>query len=508
MKGKDQHLTTSHLLGDLKGRSIRGAAATFTGQSSKFVLQLGSTMVLARLLTPEDFGLIAIVAALNGFLLLFKDLGLSMATVQREAVSHAEVSTLFWINAGLGVFFTLLTAALAPVFAFVFDEPRLIDITLALSVAFIFAGLTAQHQALLQRQMRFWTLAGVDLAALAIGIGAAIVCALAGQGYWALVWMQLATAVATAAGVWLTCGWTPGGPARSSGVSLLLKFGGYLSAFNFLNYFARNMDNLLIGRSVGVEQLGLYSRAYALLLLPVGQITAPLTAVTVPALSRLQNDPERFCNYYLRALKTVAYLSMPFVVSLAALSEEVIGLALGEKWFAAAPLFQVLAIAAFWNPVGATVGWLYVSLGQTKRMFVYGCIAVPLTVLSFVVGLPWGAFGVAVAYSCVATLLIIPQFWYAVRRSSVRIQSVLISLTNPLLLSFVIGMAIFLARPHLTPFGPLLTMLGSLSVGAVAALVVGGLVSPMRRDFVQMLDLFARSANKAPPKFENAKSQE
>ncbi len=146
---------TEYLKADLKGRSVRGGAVTMAAQGIKFFLQIGSTVVLARLLTPEDFGLIAMVTAVTGFVMMFKDMGLSMATVQRAEIDHAQISTLFWINVVLSLAFMLLTATLAPAIAWFYSEPRLTWITLALAGAFIFSGFTVQHQALLRRQMNF-----------------------------------------------------------------------------------------------------------------------------------------------------------------------------------------------------------------------------------------------------------------------------------------------------------------------------------------------------------------
>jgi PST family polysaccharide transporter len=381
------NFTTKQSSGDLKRLSVRGGAATFAGQGMKFLLNLGSTMILARLLTPQDFGLIAMVTALTGFIMIFKDLGLSMATVQRAEINHGQISTLFWINVALSVALMLITLALAPAVAWFYQDPRLAAVTAVLSIAFIFSGLTVQHQALLRREMRLSTVAIIDVLSLAAGLVTAILCGWTGLGYWSLVWMQIAIAATNAVGVWVASGWLPGRPVRRSGVRSMIAFGGYLTAFSFVNYFTRNLDNVLIGRICGADALGLYSRAYSLLLFPIGQITAPMTAVAVPALSRIQNEPERYHRFYLKAIKLIAYLSMPLVAAMGVLSSELVQLVLGEKWLPASPIFMVLAVAAFWSPVATTVGWIYISSNQPRRMFVWSCIMTPLTVLSFVIGI-------------------------------------------------------------------------------------------------------------------------
>ncbi len=488
----DSHFSTGHISADLKGRSVRGGAVTLIGQGAKFILQLGSTMVLARILTPRDFGLIAMVAAVTGFIMVFKDLGLSMATVQKAEINHGQVSTLFWINVAISSALMLLTMALAPAVAWFYNKPELTWVTVALASAFIFGGLTVQHQALLRRQMRFTALAVIDISSMAAGLATGIVCGLIGLGYWSLVLMQLATPITMAAGVWIASGWRPGPPVRRSGVRPMLAFGGYLTGFNIVNYFARNVDKILLGRYWGSQVTGLYTKAYSLLLLPIAQVTSPITAVAVPALSRLQNEPERYRNYYLKAIKLIAYITMPIVVAMAVLSTEIIVLVLGSQWIEAGPIFMILAVAALLQPVGATVGWIYVSLGQTRRMFVWACIATPVVVLSFLIGLRWGAMGVAIGYAICKILLAYPQFSIALKHSPIRVGEVFANIFHPVAISIIMGLGMIFARGYLIEFGLGWTIVLSLAVGAAVFLSLArGLTSVWKdiNDIIAMAKL-------------------
>ena len=424
---------TEYLKADLKGRSVRGGAVTMAAQGVIFPLRIGSTVVLARLLTPQDFGLIAMVTVITGFVMMFKDMGLSMATVQRDEVNHAQISTLFWINVGLSLCVMVVIAALAPVIAWFYGEPRLTWITLALASAFVFSGFTVQHQALLRRQMRFGTLALIQIISMVVGIITAIIAASYGAGYWALVLMQLATAITIAIGVWVGCDWRPGLPVRRSGIRKMLAFGGNLTGFNFMNYFARNMDNVLIGRFWGPSQLGLYSKAYGLLLLPVQQITGPIMAVATPSLSRLQNDAERYRKYYLKAISLIAFVTMPSVMFLIIMSDEIIGLVLGQQWIGASRIFAILGISALFQPVLSTVGCLFISTGRTDRMFKWGIFSSLCIVVSFIVGLPFGAIGVATAYTICILLLAVPALWYATKTTPITLLSIFRILWHPAL---------------------------------------------------------------------------
>jgi O-antigen/teichoic acid export membrane protein len=466
----NSNFSTKHLSGDLKRLSVRAGAATFAGQGAKFVLNLGSTMVLARILSPQDFGLIAMVTAVTGFIMVFKDLGLSMATVQQAEINHSQVSTLFWINIGLSAMLMVITLALAPAVAWFYKDPRLVAVTAALSTGFLFGGLTVQHQALLRRQMRLSAVSIIDVLSMAAGVLTAILCAWAGMGYWALVWMPIATAVTNAIGVWVASGWVPGRPVRRSGVRAMLKFGGWMTGYSLLNYFSRNFDNILIGRFWGPQVLGIYAKAYSLLLLPMGQITAPMTAVAIPALSRLQNEPDRFRSYYLRAVKLIAYISMPGVVIMVVLSREIILLFLGNQWLDAVPIFMVLGISAVLDPAIATVGWVYVSLGRSRRMLAWAAWAAPLRVLSFVIGLPWGAFGVATAYAIGSVILLYPNLAFSLKPSSIKPSHVLASIYRPFAMSAIMALTMVPLRTWLQNLG-----IGSIAVVAIIT-VAGGLV--------------------------------
>ena len=473
---------TEYLKADLKGRSVRGGAVTMAAQGMTFFLGMASTVVLARLLTPQDFGLIAMVTAVTGFLMMFKNMGLSMATVQKAEVNHGQISTLFWINVILSIGVMLVTAALAPVIAWFYGEPRLTWITLALAGAFIFGGLTVQHQALLRRQMRFGSLALIQIISMLVGILTAIIAAFYGAGYWSLVLMQLATAITSAIAVWVACGWRPGLPVRRSGVRKMLAFGGNLTGFSVINYFARNLDKVLIGWRWGSGSLGLYSKAYGLLMLPLQQIRQPIAVVAIPTLSRLQNEPDQYKRYYYRAINTIAFITMPLVAMLAVLSDEIIRIVLGNQWTDAAIIFKVLAFVAFFQPVTGTCGWVYVSLGQTKRMMHWGLISVPIVVLSFIIGLPWGPVGVATSYTlCTLFILTVPALLFAFRYSPVNLVGFFKAVWHPMAISVIMYASLELAKYYFVFSSSVWTVLYC-SITALFVAILSLMLWPKARD--------------------------
>ncbi len=474
---------TAHLLADLKGRSVRGGMVTLISQAVKFSLHLLSTVVLARLLTPDDYGLVAMVTAIIGFAALFKDLGLSTATVQRKEITHQQVSSLFWVNVGISLVIAVMLCGCAPLVALFYHESRLTMITLALACTFIFSGLIVQHQALLRRQMKFTTLALIELGSMVAGVLAAVVMACWGAGYWALVGRPVFSAIANAVLVWWLCRWRPGWPQRGTGVRPLLKFGSHMTGFSFLNYFSRNLDHILLGRYCGTEILGFYSKAYNIMLLPVSQIRAPLQAVAMPALSRMQNDPLRYRRYYLKMTALLAFLSIPLMVLLLVCADEVILIFLGPNWRQAAPIFKILCLVSLIQPIASTCGLVLISLGRSQRYLNWGVANAVITAAAFVAGLPWGALGVAIAYTAANYLILVPSLWYCFQGTSITIRDFLAACTRPLIASVFMAAVVVTVRSSM-PALPAFLSLSVLSfTGALSYLGVW-CITPAGRAYV------------------------
>jgi len=411
-KRQDGFFDTEHLTSDLKGRSVRGGAFTVLGRGVGFCLKIASVPILARLLTPQDFGLIAMVVAFTGLAAIFEQMGLSTATIQRKEINHDQVSTLFWINTALGLAIAVIVCALAPVISMIYDEPRLFKITIALSITFLLSGLTIQHRALLRRQMCFGVLGVVAIISQAAGIAVAIVAAWLGASYWALVLMNITSSATSAFGIWVAVDWRPGLPVRGSGVRSFVKFGANLTGGNLLNYCARHVDKILIGVTWGPIAVGIYSKAYEMLMMPIYQINAPMGAVAVPALSRLQDNPERFRRYFCRAISLMVAIGMPIVAFTFVAADKLVLLFLGEQWIEVTPIYRALAPAAFIGTFNVIFGWIFIPLGRVDRQLRFLVVSIAVTVVAFFIGLPWGAYGVALAFSIQAVLKRIPQIIY------------------------------------------------------------------------------------------------
>ena len=394
-------------------------------------------MILARILDPTDFGLVAMVTALTGVLNLFRDFGLSTATVQRTSVTDAQLSTLFWINLIVGAMLTGLTMAGAPVIADFYHEPRLRWVTVALAAGFLFNAAGVQHSALLQRQMRFTTLAAIDTVSVVVSVVAGIGMALRGFGYWALVAMTVATPLVYSTSVWLVAAWMPGLPRRQSGIRSMMRFGGTVTLNGIIVYAAYNLEKVLLGRFWGADALGIYGRAYQLVNIPTENLNSAVGEVALSALSRIKDDPDRLKNYFLKGYSLVVAFTLPITIACALFANDLILLVLGPKWSEAAPIFRLLAptilIFAMINPMW----WLLVSVGLVGRSLKIALVLAPLVMASYVVGLPYGPKGVALGYSTIMALWVIPHIAWCVHGTVISLTDIMRAISRPLVSALV-----------------------------------------------------------------------
>lgn len=413
-------LSTDHLVQDIGSRAISGGLVTVGAQAAKFILNFTAAAVLARLLSPRDFGLVGMVFGITGLVALFKELGLSTATVQRKTITQQQVSNLFWVNVLVSGLLTVMTVGLAPLIAKFYHDPRVSGIMVALSLTFVLTGSTVQHQALLTRQMRFRTIAMIEVTSMLVGFTSACCLAKWGAGYWALVAQQLVTAATSLLLVWYCSRWRPGMPSRNSGVRPMLSFGAHLTIADFLGLLMMNSDSILIGRAFGAAPLGLYTRANVLLARPLQQVLAPINAVLTPVLSRLQGDPERYRRSFMRAYEMLALIIFSFAAMCLALAAPLVLVILGPKWRDVIPLFSVFALVAVSWPLSEAAVWLFQSQGRGREQLQNHSIGGAVTLASYVIGLHWGPLGVVTALATTSMMIRLPiAFYFAGRQGPV-----------------------------------------------------------------------------------------
>ena len=421
----------------LKRQSVRGGAMTIGTQAISIAIQLTSTVILSRLLSPDDYGVLAMVMAITGVAGLFSQLGLSIAAVQKRGLTHALQTNLFWMNAAVGGLLTTIVAAASPLVAAFYHKPELTRVTAILATSFLFGSLSTQHGAMLVREMRFGRKAIASITASILGLVLTTVLAALGYGYWALVWGGLATTISGSMLLFILSPFLPGLPSKGTGVRNMLRFGANITAFDLINYCHRNLDNILIGKVWGADALGLYARAYSLLMLPIDSVRGPIAAVAFPALSKLQNEPVAFRSYYLKTTSLIALLSMPLSAFCFVSSRSIIEMTLGKHWLGASPIFSYLTLAAFIQPASGFAGSLLLSLGQGRRYFWCGLFNAIILSVCFVIGVRWGAIGVALGYSIGNYVVLYPWLWWAFRESPVSFEDVVRACAYPAAISFL-----------------------------------------------------------------------
>ena len=380
-------------------------------------------MVLAFSLLLQSFGC-------NGFI---------EAVIQRKEIHHRQVSTLFWINAAISLVLALLFFASAPLIAGFYKEPLLKPIVAAMSLSIIFGGLSNQHVSLLARNMQFYRTTANELMAAFISLTAAITLAWCGWGYWALVAKWVMAPLMITIGAWIMCGWRPCLPARRAGVWPLLTFAFHTYGNFIMSYFRRNLDKIMIGRSYGGQSLGAYDRAYHLSSMLPSQIINPLFSVAVSTFSKVVGDPEKYRYNYLNMISIMAFVGMPLSTALALVSKDVILLLLGPQWDEAGQIFLAFAPSIGIIMIYITHGWLHLSLGTPDRWFRWSIIEFVVTVLCFIIGLPFGSLGIAISFTVSFYILLFPALWYAGKPIQLEVSSVLSSLWKYYVAALVAG---------------------------------------------------------------------
>jgi O-antigen/teichoic acid export membrane protein len=332
---------------------------------------------------------------------------------------------LFWINIFIGALLGLAGMAMAPVIADFYGHPELFQVTVFLALAFFINSAGVQHSATLQRQMRFAALSLIDVGSLTLGNAVAIVAAEAGYGYWALVAMAVATPLAATTGFWWVSGWVPGLPSRRAGVLSMMHFGSILTLNGLVTYVGYNAEKVMLGRAWGADAIGIYGRAQQLLFLPIDSLNSAIGEVAFSALSRLQDDPVRLRNYFLKGFSLVLGLTLPIAIMFALFADDVVNVLLGPRWKDAVEIVRLLAPTVAIRAIIHPMGWLLPSIGLVGRSLRIALVFTPIMITGCYIGLPYGAVGIAVAYSTVMTLWAVPNILWSLHGTAISAREIL-----------------------------------------------------------------------------------
>lgn len=430
----------------LKNRAVRSGFVQIGTQMLSFLLGIGAGILFARLLTPEDFGLLALANAFIFFVNMFRDMGLQKAAVHHPTLDDDALSALFWLNAKLSAAVLLFMVLMAWPIAVFYRDERLTALTLVLAVGVVVLNLAVQPESLLIRQMRFRRLSQIELLSMIVGIVVGLILAWNGFGYWALAGQVLAASFTRSAAIWLSAGWRPRVGAKSPKVRELLQFGGYHAGFRTLNYLSRNLDQMVLGRIGGVSGVGVYSNAFRWAHLPLQQFYVPLLNVAVSTFSRLQDDPQAYRRAARQVLLPLFSLTIPLFIFMALEAERIVPVLFGDKWLEAIPLFRLFALSALATGLVQVTNWLYLSTGQTKQQFRWSLIAAPALIIGILLGTPWGALGIAIGFTTTSWLLVYPALYVCLQRMSLTMRDFAGILWRPAFASLAAAILLFLSE--------------------------------------------------------------
>ncbi len=470
-EGKFHPVAGSH--GELRRLAVRGAGASVSAQGVSLCVQMVATVVLARLLLPADFGVVAMVTTVSLLIMNFGLNGFTEAVVQSEEISHPLATNLFWINVGASLLLTVAFAGAGSLLAWFYGDPRVTMVSIGVSLTILITGASVLHLALLKRAMEFPVIAAINLFARGASVVVSIILAWMGWGYWALVAGVIALPLTTTAGGWIYCRWVPGLPRRAAGTSKLVRFAVNVYGHFTVNYFARNMDNILVGWRFGAQPLGFYKKAYDLFALSSNQLVSPLSLVAVSALSRLKNDALQYRRYFLRALALLAFVGMGVGADLSLVGQDLIRVVLGPGWEEAGRIFVFFGPGIGVMLLYYTHGWIHLSIGTPNRWFRWGIVEFVVTGLMFLLGLHWGTIGIAMAWTASFWLLLLPSFWYAGKPIGFGIKPVLETIWRYIVAALAATGACVWLVWHSHPFGAETGIEGALARMATVSLLFG-----------------------------------
>ena len=435
--------------GQLRRKAVRGAGLTIASGGTILAVQIVATVVLARLLVPQDFGVVAMVTTFSLLLVNFGLNGFTEVIVQRDSVSHQLASTLFWINLACGAILTLGFAAAGSLLAWFYHDPLVRTVAAGVSLTIFLTSTSVMHLALLKRAMRFPQVSFNDIRARIISVMVAIALALAGWSWRSLVAGAVVLSLSTAVGAWMTCRWLPGWPRRVPGLGRALRFALHTYGSFTVNYASRNTDNLLVGWRFSAQSLGFYKKAYDLFALSASQLVSSISVVVVGALSRVLRDPAQYRRYLLAATTVMAFIGMGVGVDLTLAGKDVIRLLLGPGWAPAGKIFTFFGPGIGVMILYYTHSWIHLSTGHPERWFRWTIVEFVVTVTLFILALSHGPVGIAMAWTASFWILTIPALWYAGRPIGLSVGPTLRAIWPYLAASLVAGVATTLVMQRL-----------------------------------------------------------
>ncbi|MFY9288211.1 MAG: lipopolysaccharide biosynthesis protein [Alphaproteobacteria bacterium] len=488
---------------DIKSHAASGFAFTGTTQVIRILTQFFSVIILARLLEPADFGIMAMAVPIYSFAQMFNNLGINQSTIQTPKVTSKQLNSFFWVNVTFGVLVCLVLAIASPAVGWFYKDSRTTHLTIALAVLVALGGFGSLHGAIMVRKMQFRSNAILNITSMIVALIVSIIWAYIWGGYWALYAGLAVGSLISTVGVWYYVRWRPGKPAWAPETPEMMRSGLHVSAAHFLSFLAGSLNNIVIGRVLGEHPLGLYDRASKLVAAPLQQMINPISSTVGPILYRLHDNNERFRSTFLRTVNSITLAIMPGVVWVIALPDILIETLMGSKWSEATPIFVALSFAALPQLINSSVWWLFTAQGRTLDYLRWGIFDSVVTILALIVGLPFGVVGVAQAWA-ISQLLRSPLYWwYGCREGAVKLKDVVKTVT-PQIVGGIIAYILIKELRYASSLGPWSLLIGgcilsyTISIVTVACFPDGRGAIAKDYDFIKymMQKIFKRALPK------------
>ena len=471
---------------DIKRHAASGFMFSGLAQANRILVQFVTVIIMARLLNPSDFGLVAKVTPIYAFALLFHDLGLSQATMQRPNLTTEQVNSFFWINVGVGVVITLLLLLASPLIGWFYHDPRTIILTVAMALLVLICGFGNQPGALMTRRMEFREQGIINIVSTIMGLVAAVLWAWCFGNYWALYVGMAVNTIFPVVGTWMYVKWRPTFPALAPETGEMLRYGLGITGGNLVAFAVQNVNSVVIGRVLGDWLLGIYDRSSRLLASPLQQLTAPISGVVVPILYRLHDDGDSYRRTFLRTIGSISFAVLPGVIWAIVLSDQLIGALLGAKWHDATPVFAALCLASLPQLINDAASWLFMTQGRSRDFARWSLFSAMFSFIGLFCGISFGVVGVAIASVIVQFLRTPFLWWYACRTGPVTVRHVISTLLPQVIGGVLSAVALMLLRYLWQAANPMFMLVAGLglsyiiSVLTVAAFPVGR--ESIRRD--------------------------
>lgn len=435
-------------LAQIKTLSISGGMVSLASKVLISIIQLIGVTIMARLLIPEDYGLVAMVTALIQILEHFREFGITNAIVQEPTIDHQRINSIFWLSIGMALALFALTSALAPVVCTIYKKPELFNITIVLATGFIITNIGSVHWAIMMRNMRFKTLAIIQCLGMVLAVIAGVFFSAQGYGYWSIIIFLMIPRLVQAIGPWLFCSWRPSFSFKPARTGKMLSIGGFLMLYNLVFYFAVSLDAVLIGIFFKEHYLGLYSRAMRLILMCSSIIYGSAVNVVISSLSRLRDHPDQFRKMFLAAIYIITAMTIPFCLCFLLEPSAIISGLFGRQWNQAAPYLRLLAPIAILLPLNKSCEMIYISTGRTKGLFVWGVFFSLIMITAFTVGINFGINGLASAYSIAMVITLIPGWFFATKTTVLSLYDIANAI-RPVVFATFLALIVYISTNHL-----------------------------------------------------------